>query len=41
MKARKNKKMAIIILATILATVLMYGIYPVGYELGKTLANVL
>ncbi len=41
MKARKNKKMAIIILATILATVLMYGIYQVGYELGKTLANVL
>lgn len=41
MKARKNKKMAIIILATILATVLMYGIYQVVYELGKTLANVL
>jgi len=41
MKAKKNKKMAIIILATILAPVLMYGIYQVGYELGKTLANVL
>ena len=41
MKTRKNKKMTLIILATILAPILMYGIYQVGYELGKTLANVL
>ena len=41
MKTRKNKKMALIILASILAPVLMYGIYQVGYELGKTLANAL
>lgn len=33
--------MALIILASILAPVLMYSIYQVGYELGKTLANVL
>jgi len=41
MKTRKNKKMSLIILASILAPVLMYGIYQVGYELEKTLANVL
>ncbi|MDB8645124.1 hypothetical protein [Streptococcus australis] len=41
MKTRKNKKMSLIILASILTPVLMYGIYQVGYELGKTLANVL
>ena len=41
LKQVKNKKMALIILASILAPVLMYGIYQVGYELGKTLANVL
>lgn len=39
MKKWNKKKKALIILASILAPVLMYGIYQVGYELGKTLAN--
>ena len=39
MKKWNKKKKALITLATLLGPALMYGSYLVGYELGKTLAN--